>query len=1158
MSLQFVIGASGSGKSTAVYKRVLQESKEYPQNQYFIIVPDQFTMQTQMDFVTMSPCGGILNIDILSFNRLAHRIFEEVGADLRTVLDDTGKSLVLERIASGISKQVPVLGANLDKQGYIHEIKSAISEFMQYGIDEQKLQQLIDFSEKKGALCSKLKDLLVLYHAFCAYLGDHYITTEERMDVLCEKLYQSKIIKNAIVVFDGFTGFTPIQVRVIGTLMELCKQVIVTVTMDEKEMVLHDEGEQNLFHLCHKTIASLVKTAEERNIEVAKHYCLKGEPVKRYQDKEDLAFLEQHLFRYPPQVYHSDSKRHIHISTCMDMREEIEGVCHKIRELLTQSHCAYRDIAVITGDLSSYETLIEEEFTQNEIPFFMDRTRGILLNPFTEMLRASLEILTDHFSYESVFHYLRSGLADFTKEETDDLENYVLELGITGKKNWTHPFYRKTKKMKQMQDATESLGRLENLRRRLIEQLSPMLNETAGKQSKWFVKDQILQLYAFITANNISDKLAVYETMFQEKEDYTRAREYGQIYRMIMELLDQMMDLIGNEKITRKEFYDILDAGFSEMEVGSIPMSVDRVTVGDVERTRLKPVKYLFFIGINDGSIPQNSTKGGILSDLDREFLTEGAFELAPSPRQQVYIQKYYLYLIMTKPSEELFLSSCGMDAEGKALRPSYLITTMEYMFPDAVEHDSISLTQDYTKLQNLSEVKTAFNRLIRGYAQNQLTVEQTEEFMHLLIWMKNQASLHAFLKQSIQNAFLFYENHPLSKLSTTMLYGQTLLSSISRMEQFASCAYSFFLKYGLSLQERAEYGFEDRDIGSIFHGVMENFSVQMENGGYTWNDVPLKDVEGMVGKALREVCMNYTEAVLYDSATNLYQMERMKRIMTRTVNTIAYQIRKGSFTPKAYELSFSVTENIGDIDISLTQDEKMRLSGRIDRVDTLEDGDNLLVKVVDYKSGNRNFDLMAFYRGLQLQLVIYMNEAMKSPQINPQAKNAVPAAMLYYHIMDPMIESEGQEDEETIQKQILQELCTKGIVNDDRSVIEEIDQSIETKSDCIPVAYKKDGSFTSTSSVFSNETIDTICQYALLNLKRMAGRILKGDISLRPVAYQTQDACQYCSFRQVCGFDEKICGFGHELVQKISDTEILEKIQIELAGKEKSHGSDI
>ena len=687
MSLRFYFGPSGSGKSHRIYEEIMQRAAQEPGRNFLIIVPDQFTMQTQKELVMRSDRGGILNIDVLSFGRLSHRILEEVGTKEMPVLDDTGKSLVLQKIAADLKEQLPAMGSLLHKQGYIHEVKSAISEFMQYGISTQDMDKLIASAEKRGALAMKLRDLKTLYRGFQDYIRDHFITTEETLDVLRRSLVKSKILPDSVVVFDGFTGFTPIQNRLIQELMRVCEETIVAVTIGEEEDPYQMDGEQKLFHLSKKTVADLVKLAAEAEVTRGEDVFVKGGP-NRFTEAPALCYLEQNLFRYQYEPY-TEKQCEIRMFEALSPREEVHQTALYIRKLIREEGLTYRDIAVVIGDLEGYASYVETEFGQLEIPCFLDRTRGIVLNPMIEYIKSVLQLYIRDFSYDTVFHFLRSGMADISREEIDELENYVIRTGARGYRTYSRLFTRKTEEMQQgsgqedTERAEETMERLNRIRQQFADTVEILHMAPRAKAGEY-----VDHLYDFLEQNQVQQKLLNYQQQFEQEGDLAKAREYAQIYRLVMDLLDQIYELLGEEEISLQEFADILEAGFGEITVGTIPQNVDRIVVGDMERTRLKQVKVLFFLGVNDGNIPKNASKGGIISDMDREFLIESGTEMAPSPRQQMYIQRLYLYLNMTKPSERLYLSYAKVNSDGKGIRPSYLIDTVRKLFPQlAVEY---------------------------------------------------------------------------------------------------------------------------------------------------------------------------------------------------------------------------------------------------------------------------------------------------------------------------------------------------------------------------------------------------------------------------------------------------------------------------------------
>ena len=1139
MSLRFYFGPSGSGKSHRIYEEIMQRAAQEPGRNFLIIVPDQFTMQTQKDLVMRSDRGGILNIDVLSFGRLSHRILEEVGTKEMPVLDDTGKSLVLQKIAADLKEQLPAMGSLLHKQGYIHEVKSAISEFMQYGISTQDMDKLIASAEKRGALAMKLRDLKTLYRGFQDYIRDHFITTEETLDVLRRSLVKSKILPDSVVVFDGFTGFTPIQNRLIQELMRVCEETIVTVTIGEEEDPYQMDGEQKLFHLSKKTVADLVKLAAEAEVTRGEDVFVKGGP-NRFAEAPALCYLEQNLFRYQYEPY-TEKQCEIRMFEALSPREEVHQTALYIRKLIREEGLTYRDIAVVIGDLEGYASYVETEFGQLEIPCFLDRTRGIVLNPMIEYIKSALQLYIRDFSYDTVFHFLRSGMADISREEIDELENYVIRTGARGYRTYSRLFTRKTEEMQRgsgqedTERAEETMERLNRIRQQFADTVEILHMAPRAKAGEY-----VDHLYDFLEQNQVQQKLLNYQQLFEQEGDLAKAREYAQIYRLVMDLLDQIYELLGEEEISLQEFADILEAGFGEITVGTIPQNVDRIVVGDMERTRLKQVKVLFFLGVNDGNIPKNASKGGIISDMDREFLIESGTEMAPSPRQQMYIQRLYLYLNMTKPSERLYLSYAKVNSDGKGIRPSYLIDTVRKLFPQlAVEYP-----QNRSRLEQIEGRQEGARYLaeeLREYADGTLREEERQDFY--LMYRAYEADPEGRDRLTAA-AFRRYKESGLPRIVARALYGRQLENSVSRLETYAACACRHFLQYGLSLQEREEFGFEVSDMGNVYHAVLENFAGKLAESGRTWWDFDENFATQAIKEAVEGYAATYGETVLYSSARNEYAITRMSRILTRTVLTLQQHLKQGSFQPDDYELSFRFAEDLDSIHVDLSEEEKMHLQGRIDRIDVSEDAEHVYVKVIDYKSGNKKFDLAALYYGLQLQLVVYMNAAMELESRKHPDKEIVPAALLYYHIDDPTIETPVELTQEQINEEILTKLRMNGVVNSDPAVVERLDRFLQDKSKVIPVEKKKDGSFSARSGILSREELHVVSAYVDTKIRQIGREILDGKIAANPYEKGNEEACTYCAYKKVCGFDGSIPGYEKRQLEDLDKQTLMQRMQ--------------
>lgn len=1106
MPLKFVFGPSGSGKSSCLYQHVIQESMKYPERNYIVLVPEQFTMQTQKDLVMMHERKGIMNIDVLSFARLAYRVFEETGGGGLPVLDDEGKNLILRKIAGDYESELKMLGGHMKKQGYISEVKSVISEFTQYDIGEDEIERVMESAGESSRLYYKLADIRLLYRGFTDYLREKYITKEELLDVLSREVEKSERLKNSTVVLDGFTGFTPVQDRLLGELMRHCREVIVTVTMDRRENPYVYEHPYQLFALSKQMVTSLLQIAKQNKIPVEESVELYDHVPWRFKEQEALAFLEKHLFRYGAGAYEKEQEQ-VKLHLAKNPREEAYAVAEQVRRMMREDGYRLRDIGVIVSDMDVYADRLKQAFIKYDIPFFMDHKRSILLNSFVEYIRSVLHMAEQSFSYESVFRFLRTNLAGFTYEEIDELENYVIGLGIKGYKHWQEKWTRKLKGMAQ-----EDLDKMNHYRRQLVEKVDGLIYVL--RQRRKTVADITRAIYEFMVQENLQVRLAEQEELFKAKGELALAREYAQIYRIVIELFDKFVELLGDEEVSLSEYCKLLDAGLEEARVGVIPPEVDQVVIGDMQRTRLKDIKALLFAGANDVYLPGALLRTGLLSELDREKFAREKLTLSAGGKEKAYVQKFYLYLNLTKPSEKLDIYYSKVSADGKSVRPSYLIQELQKLFPKLKVRDE----ERYLKEQELTE-NIGFDRMIREFVQKRH--ETDGAWCELYSWYKKNPKWQEKVERFLEAGYYRKPLDALTEEAAKRLYGEEFETSITRMERFAVCAFSHFLTYGLGLREREEYDFQAADLGNVCHRALERFSYKVERETGDWLKLTEEQRNQYVEESVEEAIADYGNSILYSSSRNAYLIVRMKRMLEKTVWALTKQLAAGDFKPSAYEMRFA--------------------NGKIDRVDTCEDGDCIYVKVIDYKTGSKSFDVTALYHGLQLQLMVYMDAALQLEQKKHPEKEILPAGVFYYRIQDPLIDrpKEGEERES-----ILKELKPDGMISLEKEVLEHLDHCMVGESSVIPVKYNKNGSLSKSSKAASAQDFYLMMKYAVNKVEEIRQKILSGDVKVNPYRRGTETSCDYCSYRQICGFDTKMEGYRYREIDAMSVDKVIQAIK--------------
>lgn len=1137
MSLQLYIGNSGAGKSTTLYKKVLDEAVDNPKQRYIVLVPEQFTLQTQKDFVTMSPTHGILNIDILSFERLAYRVFQETNSMQLPVLDEIGKIFVVRKVAEEKKEDLILMGRYLSKIGYINEVKSMISEFIQYDVQGDALDKLIEENQDKQQIFGKLHDMKVIYEAFTQFLKDKFITSEELLDVLFRVADESEFLKDAVLVLDGFTGFTPVQKKLIGKLLKLCQNMWVTVTYDTAMKVRTNLPEYHLFYMSAKMIKDLTKMAEEHGIPIAEHVIFQAGENKRFHNNAAMASLERNLFRTQCSSY-EEEQNHVSIHQCRSPLEEVQFAAEEIRRLVINEGYRYGDIAIVTGELSKYGDYAERVFERYEIPFFSDYKRNALANPAIACIRSLLECANRDFTYESVSRLWRTGFVPIPQDQTDEMQNYILAKGIRGQKRWTEEWKTPLKGM--------DVEQLEQLNLCKDAWITPMLSFVKTiRSNKTTVLEKTIKLYQLLEQYKVQEQLEQYTQFFMEEGELAQAREYEQMYRIVIELVERLVELLGNEKMDGEQYAKLLDAAFAETKVGIVPPGVDEVTIGDIERSRLKDVKALFFLGVNDGIIPKNKSGAGILSEIEREQLNEQGMELAPGREEQYFTQRFYLYLNMTKPKERLYLSYSKVDASGNAKNPSYLIKTVQNLFPN------ITCVDEEVKRKEFLNITAPVQGM--EYIIEHMKKTKPEGYYSLYRWFEEQS----FYKKHLENLrAAAKDGKNVDKIHAALakaLYTNELSGSVTRLEKYASCAYAHFLQYGIEARERQEYGFQGLDFGNILHEALDLYARELSKKNLKWNQADEALQELLIEQCVDKAILKYDTTVLYYTARDRYRITRMKRIAKRTVWALTKQLSQGAFVPSNYELHFHNTESVKN---GLQEMAKLNLRGRIDRMDVFEKDDKVFVKVMDYKTGKKEFKLLNVYYGIQLQLVVYLQAAMKFEKDIYREKEIIPAGIVYYRVDDPLVER--SEDNTVSDEKLLKALCVDGIISENNEVLAAMDTAFTDgvsgyESSVIPVSTKKDGMLSSRSKTVTEEEFQVMIEYANQKIKHMGEEILAGDIRINPYTEGEFTSCSYCNYRTICMQERNGKQQEFRELEKLKEAEIYARMKDAIGKEEQS-----
>ncbi len=1162
--IELYIGPSGCGKSEALTEMLLREAYEHPDRNYILIVPDQSASGFEQRLIRKNDelfnIPGLINVDIIGMSRLSHRIFDEMDIRESQVLEEFEKNMMVRASAARVADKLEVFGASIDKRGFISQAKSLISEFIQYDMSTDDIKMLESELKSRGqdALRGKLHDIGLIYDDMMDYyLADgKQALAEERMKTLATVLRSkkySRTVDGAIVAFDEFRGFTPDQLSVIRSLTGRAAKLIFSITMDtdivkqSKTVKEHELYYQSF--LTYKALRDLSCNS------MSLRYFERGNDISRFEKGSGLEHLEKTLFRFPIREYEGEIKD-IEIWEAENPISEISIVAEDIRRSVRNGG-RYRDYAIVTGDLKGLTAFAGAVFDDYDIPVFIDESRSLGKNPFTEGLIKLLQIIDRDFNYDTVFGFMKLGLEwDSITEDLDVLENHALKYGIRGYNMWDKPVFlpENTMKGELGDEIRDDMMRSENARKEFLRLIAPMIPLRKGKHPVKHISDALRTMMSdeyLGYEKKISDIAALYESI----KKYADARAMGALFDKLNEILDSMDSLMGDEEVSVHTYEEMLASGTEDMKLGVIPPTLDAVTVADADRSRLGKVKTVYFINMNDGIIPIPGKNSRILSDRDKDCIEQIFREkgidkmLAPNDRMQSYMEQFFIYQTMTKPESKLVMTYAASTREGMAVEPSYIIGRIRRIFPKLkIQRKAPKLFEGTreTDIYGFTDiVRSAMDILRDGKTSDDDTgYIMNEKLSGLMRKIKKFSEIDKDIFSIDEDAVL-YDNSA-KDIPAELIRNMKLEISVSKMESYARCPYSFFLNYILKLEERTEKSLDSLDIGTILHHALELTEKRIRaDYDNDWEKVPDLELLKISDEAL-ETSLLDSEAVKYEKESehkkNLAISSELKDMMHRTVDVLKYQIGKGEMYPGAFEQRFTATFRSPDAE---GNEVPVIINGIIDRIDIAEKDDKLFFRIIDYKTGDKKFDPDRIKGGTDLQLTVYMDIIREILTRENKNRDIIPSGMYYYHVSNSDIKdlsksaiekSDGDEEAAAIQKQ-RDDLKLRGAVNDDnfgegkdhdylllqdKDIIGS-DGKIK-KSSVIPVApagVKSDETYSKNTAVTGTEGMTELGLFGRVRMAEITRDIFSGRIDKHPVRYKgdRDPACKNCSYADICRF---------------------------------------
>lgn len=1155
MPLQFLIGRSGTGKTTRILEDIRGKLREDPAgNPIIYLVPDQMTFLSEYKLVKTPDLGGMVRAQVFSFSRLAWRVLQETGGMNRRHLDSVGVTMLIRKIMEDKKDDLKMFRRSADKQGFIAQMDEMLKEFKRYCIDPEQVRIFHDETEElPEGLRDKLHDLDLIYQQFEEELIGKYLDSEDYFKLLVEKMADSSYLASATIYMDGFYSLTPQELLIVDGLLKHSRHVTVSLTLD-RPFRQNPPDALHLFRQTGSTYYDIYQSALKQGISIEEDMVLEAEG--RYTGSPSLKHLETNFAVRPVTKYPLDAK--VAITQAVNRRAEVEGVARDILKLVRDGVYRWNDIAILVRNGESYHDLIDTVFKDYEIPVFIDSKRSMLNHPLLELVRSTLEIIVSNWRYETVFRAIKTELlapigqtTPSMRERVDRLENYVLSRGIKGTR-WTSKDrwgYRRIRGLElEERSQTTKEKELENELNDLKEMFTePILTLSRRFKRARTGREYCEALFIYLEELHIPEKLDKLKFEAEEAGELIRAREHEQSWDAVIDLLDQYVEILGDEKIGLKQFSTIIETGMESMKFSLVPPAIDQVIVANLNLSRIDDVRAAFVIGLNEGVLPGKVTAEGIFSDGDRNALLADGLEVAPGSGLRLLDEEFTAYKAFTTPSEALYMSYPLADEEGKSLLPSSYIKRVRDLLGQVNE---AVYTNDPSDFDAVRQVSFAANyNVALAYLTAQLQLLKRGYPIDALWWdvynayMRNDEIKPLAIRVL---SSLFYENKAkkLSEDTSKKLYGENILASVSRMEMFNSCPFSHFAAHGLKLQERKIYRLDAPDIGEMFHGALKIISDYLHENKISWSSLTKEQCLQLARSAIERLAPKLQNQILLSTNRHHYLKRKLEDVIGRASIVLSEQAKASGFAPIGLEVAFGSKEEIPPLTFSLKNGTQMELVGRIDRVDKAEVDSGIYLRVLDYKSSDKELNMSEVYYGLALQMLTYL-DIVVSHSKTLVGKDAKPAGVLYFHVHNPVVKSNSMLNLDEIEEAMFKSFKMKGLVLGNPDVIQLMDTTLDssgkTTSDIVPVTLKKDGSLGARSKVASDGDF-TLLQNHVRNVFQKAGdEIVDGKVEITPYKLKEKKPCTFCAYKSVCQFDESLEENEYNVLVNRKDADILD-----------------
>ncbi len=1051
---------------------------------------------------------------------MAYRVLKETGNSNFSNLSPSGKSMIIYSILSEQKGELKFIGKTTEN---VELIGTQITEFKKHGITVENLKNTIENTDDKY-LKAKLNDMLNVYEKYESQIANQYIDENDNLTLLAERLELVHDFDDSDIYIDEFVGFTHQEYEILRKLFHKAHEVNITVCVDKLDS--KNAPDTDVFYMNKITLDRIFNIAKEERVAIE-------EPIelnKRYRFKnEEIDHLEENIYAFPYKKYENETEN-IELFLAKNQYSEIEHVAENIVKLVREKNYRYKDISVITKDLEGYANLCKIIFAKYDIPVFIDEKKTLSQNVLVKYILALINIFAKNWSGSSVLEYLKTGLNDgIDNDDIYILENYVLRWGIKSSKwyNGDWNFYK---------ESEEEQNKILHVREKAIEPLLQFKKIISGRKT---VREITTAIYEFLICNHIDINFEKKIENLEEIGEIEKAREYETSYKLVMNVLDEIVLVLGDKNVSFEKYAEILKMGLGNTGLGKIPATQDQVTVGDVDRSRSHKVKAVFIIGLNDGMFPSVNNTEGFFNDKDREALKEKGVELAKGTLENLYDDNFNIYKAFSTAEEEVYLSYSSADFEGKSLRASILVNRIKKIFTKLQEESDVTKkdTQIITEENMFEELLNKLREFIDGKEIDEIWFSLYNYYAHNEKWKNRLTSSLKALNYNI-------ETDKVDSSNLEKLYGDTLKTSVSRLEQYKSCPFSYYLKYGIKLSEREEFKIQALDTGTFMHEVIDSFFDKVQENGLDIRKISDDEEAELLDEIINEKLGLKQNYIFTGIPKYVVLANRLKKVVKKSIKYIVESIKCSDFDILGHEMEFKNGKEYPAIQIELENGKKLEITGKIDRIDIAKTPEGNYIRIIDYKSSAKDMNLNEVIAGLQLQLLTYLDAVCNMEDV-------IPAGILYFNLIDPSIKATKHFDEEKLQDEIRKQFKMKGLILADVNVVKMMDKNLENGTSEVVQAYiDKSGELSNRSNTITREQFEQLQKYTNRIIKQIGNEILSGDIRIKPYykVKQGQTPCEYCKYKSICNFNTGVYKKEYNYIGNQNKETIFEEIGRELS----------